>query len=202
MSGDAHFVDGLILHMVGFEKVGEVGLSRRARLHTNFAAVELERGLNVTALGDEKRLTVVIGRPREHDAIVAFATHRPGRIARQHVDLFVLQDIEPVRVRDRHVLHLRGIVEDHRRQRAAEIDVEARPLTLVVLDREALEALVDAADERAPVLHGLEGGLGFSGAAEPHSRREREERYHLQHEQSRFRFRGFGSARVKAPRPA
>src|SRR5579863_174916 len=107
--------------MIGFEKVGEIRLRRGAWLDADLAAVELESRLNVAALGNEKRLTVVIGDASKHDAIIAFATHRPGRIARQHVDLFVLQGIEPLRVRKRRELHLRGIVEDYRRQRPAEI---------------------------------------------------------------------------------
>ena len=166
MSSALAFVDGLVFHVVGFKKVDEIGLRRRAGLHADLAAVELERRLEVPAFGNEKRLPVVIGHAREHDAVVALATHRPGRIARQHVDLLVLQRVEPRSEADSGTYcTFDGIVEDRRRERPAEIDVEARPLAIGVLARKALQARVDAADERAAILDGLER-LGLGGDAE------------------------------------
>src|SRR6185312_3790220 len=163
------------------EIIGQIQLRRGAGLDADRAPVELERRLKVAALGDEKGLTVVIGHAREDDAVIALAPQRPGRIAREDVDLLVLKRAEPLLGREGRVLHLRRVVEDRRRERAAEVDVEARPLALVVLDREALEALVDAADERAAILDGLER-LGLRAGAERNRSRESEERRHLSHE--------------------
>ncbi|MFK4678997.1 hypothetical protein ABIF39_000754 [Bradyrhizobium diazoefficiens] len=56
-----------------------------------------------------------------------------------------------------HELRLGRIVEDRRRHRAAEIDVEAGPVALVVGDREARQALVDAAQHFAAANRTLQG---------------------------------------------
>src|SRR4029077_14976763 len=88
----------------------------------------------------------------------------PGGVARQHVDLARLQRGEAILGRQRHELDLGRIVEDGRRDRPADVDVEAGPVTLVVRGREARQALADAAGQHAAVLDRLEGlrrgGLG------------------------------------------
>src|SRR5208283_6145092 len=98
-------------------------------------------------------LAVVVSDAGEQEIRILLAPHRPGRIARQDVDLLVLEGAEALGGGERNVLDLPRIVEDRGGERAAEVDVEARPLALVVLDREAGDSLAHAADELATVLH-------------------------------------------------
>ena len=85
-----------------------------------------------------------------------FAPHGPGRIARQNVDLAVLERLKARLRRQRHEPHPIRVAERRRRDRAADIDVEARPGPAFVHVGEARQALVDAAQNRAARLDHVE----------------------------------------------
>ena len=156
--------DHLILHVVALEVVGEVLLGRGAGLHADRGAVQFQRRIHLQRLLHHEALAVIIGDAGEVGAERGVARQRPGGVARQHVDFAGLQRREAVLGRQRHELDLGRIVEDGRRDRAADIDVEPGPVALVVGRREARQALADAAGQHAPVLDRLEGlrrgGLG------------------------------------------
>ena len=99
------------------------------------------------------------------------AAERPGRGPRQHVDLAALQRRQPVLRGERDVLRLLLVVEDHRGQRPADIDVEAAPLPLRIRQREAGDTVAGAADQAAALLDPLQRRLGESrsshGGAQP-----------------------------------
>ena len=83
--------DSLQLHIVGAEKIGEVEFRRGAALHADFNVVELQDGRSIAGATDQKALAIVIGNCREYEFEVDLARHRPGRVAREHVDLSGLQ---------------------------------------------------------------------------------------------------------------
>ena len=138
-----------VFHVVGAEMVGEVEYRRRPLLHANLAVVEIERGIDVARAWQHEALAVIIGDRREIEVVIGLARHAPGRIAGEDVDLAALQLLEAFAGVERNEFRLLGIVEDGRGHRAAEIDVEAGPVALVVGDREAGQALVDAAQHFA-----------------------------------------------------
>ena len=139
----------LIFHVVGLEIVGEVELRRRAGLHANPAAVEVKRGIDVARLRQHEPLAVVIGDRREIKIVILLARHAPCRVAREDVDLAALQLLEPLVGVERDEPRLGRIVEDRRRHRTTEIDVEAGPVALLVGDREAWQSLIDATKDFA-----------------------------------------------------
>ena len=74
----------------------------------------------------------------------------------KHVDFAGLQRREAVGGDQRHELDLGRIVENRRRDGAAEIDVESGPIALRIGHAEAGQLAVRAAIEHAAVLDGLE----------------------------------------------
>src|SRR5262249_36888872 len=91
------------------------------------------------------------------EVVVELARHAPGRVAREDVDLPALQLLETLVGVERYELRLGRIVEDGGGHRAAEIDVEASPVALVIGDGEAGQALVDAAQHFAAPHRALQG---------------------------------------------
>ena len=148
--------DGLELHLVGAEIVGEVQLGGGALLHADRGVAELERRIHLQRLAHHEALAVVVVDAGEVQAERGVARRGPGGVAGQHVDLARLQRGEAVLRGQRHELDLGRIVEDRRRQRLAEIDVEAGPAALRVRQAEAGERAVRAAVERAPLLDRVE----------------------------------------------
>ena len=148
--GLEHVVDGaellrLVLHVVGAEIVGEVELGGGLGLDADLAAVERQRRFDLARARHHEALAVVVRHAGEVQVVLGLARHRPGRVARQHVDLALAELLEPLLGVERDELHLLRIVEDRSRDGAAEIDVEARPVALVVLGGEARQPGVDAA---------------------------------------------------------
>src|SRR5260221_149942 len=92
--------------------------------------------------------------------VVAMADHRAERLLGDHLGQHGVIGgggaVQAVRL-ERHELDLGGVVESGSRDRAADIDVEPGPVTLVVRGRETRQALADATGERATVLDRLEG---------------------------------------------
>ncbi len=77
--------------------------------------------------------------------VICFALHVPGRVPRQHVDLALLQLGKALTCIERNKLDLGRVVEDRRRDRTAEIDVEAGPVFLLVGERETGQTRIDTA---------------------------------------------------------
>ena len=100
-------------------------------------------------LAYHEALAVIVVDAGEVEAERGVAADRPGRVARQHVDLARLQRGEAVLGGERRELDLGRVAEDRRRDGAAIVDVEARPFALVVRRGEAGEAGVDAALDEA-----------------------------------------------------
>src|SRR6185295_16722934 len=98
---------------------------------------EIERRLLLERPRNDEALTIVKIRRRKDQPEFDFTRHRPGGVARQHVDAARLKRLEPAIGVERNVIDLAVVVEDRRRQRAAQIDVEAAPLAAVVAGGEA-----------------------------------------------------------------
>ena len=118
---------------------------------------EIQRRVDLARARQHEALAVIIGDRREIEVVVGLARHAPGRVARQDIDLAALQLLEALVGVERNEFRLLRIVEDRRCHRAAEIDVEAGPVALVVGDREAGQALVDAAQHLAALDRPLQG---------------------------------------------
>jgi hypothetical protein len=73
------------------------------------------------------------------------ARHRPGRVARQHIDFAGLQGGKPVLGRQRHKFYFRRIVEDCCRNSTAVVDIESGPIALRIGHPEAGQHAVRAA---------------------------------------------------------
>ena len=144
--------DDLVLQVVGSEVVGEVELGGGALLRADRSAVELQRRVHAQLLADHEALAVIVVDAGEGDAERGVAGHRPGRVADQQVDFARLQRSEAVLGGKRDELDLARIVEDRRGDRAAIVDVEARPVTLRVRHAETGEAGVRAAVQDAALL--------------------------------------------------
>jgi hypothetical protein len=113
-------------------------------------------------------LTVVIGHAREV-AVGNVTRQSPRRVARQHVDLACLEWFEPVLGRERHELDLGRIIQDRRRERATEVDIEAGPIAFIVWIGKSLQSLADTANQRAAILHRLERLSRRSASIEAHA---------------------------------
>ena len=105
----------------------------------------------------------------------------------RHVDCLALEGVEALARSERHELDLGRVVEDRRRERTAEVDVEAGPVALFVLDRETGDSLTDAAEELAAVLHRLQRlGVGRPHGRNRERRRGGEYRFYDAHDQPRI----------------
>ena len=113
--------------------------------------------LTLERLAHHEALAVVIVDAGELQPERGVARHRPGGVAGEHVDLARLQRGEAVLRGQRRELDLGRVVEDRRRDRPAEIDVEAGPAPLRVRQPEAGEHTVRSAVEHAPLLDRVEG---------------------------------------------
>ena len=140
--------DGLELHLVGAEIVGEVELGGGALLHADRGVAEFERRIELERLAHHEALAVVIIDAGEVQPERGVARRGPGGVAGQHIDLARLQRGEAVLRGQRHELDLGRVVEDRRRQRLAEIDIEPGPAPLRVRQAEAGERAVRSAVER------------------------------------------------------
>ena len=102
-------------------------------------------------------IPVVQQRGRELHLKQRLARERPGGVAEQQVHAVRQQGGKALRCAQRHEFHALHIAEDCSRHRAAEIDVEAGPVALVVADRAARQGLVDAAQHVAAPDRPLQG---------------------------------------------
>src|SRR5690606_19105168 len=82
--------------------------------------------------------------------------HGPRRVAREDVDLSVRQRVEPLVRLQRHERDLAPIAEHGRRDRPAEIDVEARPGAGACPRGETEQPRVDPAEELAALAYRVE----------------------------------------------
>ena len=147
----------LVFHVVGAEIVGEVELRGRSILDADLAVIEVERRVDLAGRGQHEPFTVIVGDGRKIQIVVCLARHAPCRVTRENIDLAALQFLEALIGVERNELCLLRIVEDRRRHRAAEIDIEAGPVALVVGDREARQAFIDAAQHFAAPDRPLQG---------------------------------------------
>ena len=135
------------------EVVGEVQLRRGVLLHADALAGQVGGRADAEAALHHEALPVVEGDPGEQDVVGALAAERPGRIAAQHVDLAVLERVQPRLRRLRHELHLAGIAEHGGRHGTAEVDVEPAPATGGVDFPEAGVGRARATTQSAPLAH-------------------------------------------------
>ncbi len=138
--------------MVGAEIIGEVELAGCALLHAHGGVVELERRADFEGPAHHEALAVVERDGGEIEPERGVARQGPGGVARQHVDLAGLQRGETILRRQRHELDFGRIVENRRRDGAAEIDVEAGPIALRIGQAETRQRTVSAADQLAAFL--------------------------------------------------
>ncbi len=87
-------------------------------------------------------LAVIIGDAGEEQALADFARKSPCRVVRQNIDFARLQRGETVLGGENDEFHLRRIIEDRRRNGAAEIDVEASPVACVIGQAESRETRI------------------------------------------------------------
>ncbi len=147
----------LILDIVGAEKIRDVELRRGSFLDAYLAAIQRQRGVDVARRRNHESCAVIIGDRRKIQIVSGFARHAPCRVARENIDLAVLQLLEALVGIERYEFRLFRIVKDRRRDGATEIDVEAGPVALVVGDREARQAGVDATQHFAALDRPLQG---------------------------------------------
>ena len=132
--GEGH---GFQRHVICAEIIRQIELRGGALLHADRGVVELERRAHLEHLAHHKTLAVVIGDGGKIDAQRGVARHGPGGVAGQHIDLARLQRREAIGGSERHELDFGRVVEDRRRDGAAEIDVKTGPVALRIGDAEA-----------------------------------------------------------------
>ena len=103
-----------------------------ARLHADRCAIELLHAFNAERSRHHEALTVIVGNSDEDVAGAGIPGHRPGGIAREHVDLARSECGHMLRRGKRDVLHFVRIAKHGRSNRTAGIDVEALPASLTV----------------------------------------------------------------------
>src|SRR5690606_20001692 len=182
--------DRVVLHVVGFEIIGQIELGRGAGLHADRRAGKLERGIDARQLlgVDHEALAVIVVDAREVQTERGVAADRPGRVARQQIDFAGLQSRETLGRVGRHEGDLGGVIEDGGRDGAAEVGVEAGPLTLVVGRGKAGEAGVHAALERAACLHFVQRRGRRRAAGQGDRCRAQNSQYPFVHTQTLFCF--------------
>src|SRR5690606_36602598 len=124
-------------HVVLAEIVGQVELGRGARLHADGRAAQLPGRLHAELLVHDEALAVIEVDARLAQAERHVAHQRLGRVAGQHVDLARLQGDEALLRGGRRVPDPGGIAEDGGGNAAAEVDVDAAPVALLVRRAEA-----------------------------------------------------------------
>ena len=140
-------------------------------------AVQLLGRGDAELLADHEALAVVVIDGREIEAELGVARHRPGRVAGQHVHLARLERREAVLGGERDEADLGRVVEDRRRDGAAEIDVETGPVALRVRHAEAGEAGVRAAGQEALLLDAVQRRLSRGARGDDAGREAEGDRY-------------------------
>ena len=143
-------------HVLGAEIIRQIQFAGGAGLGAHRLAAELQRGVDPGIPAQQKTLAVIIRDAGEHQAERTFPRHRPGRVARQQVDLARLQRRKARGRIERRERHFRRIAKNRRRHRTADIDVKAGPGVLVVHAGKPQQPLADAAIERAALLDRLQ----------------------------------------------
>ena len=138
--------------MVGAEIIGEVELAGCALLHAHGGVVELKRRADLEGSAHHEALAVIERDGRKIEPERGIARQGPGGVARQHVDLAGLQRGETVLRCQRYEFDFGRVVENRRRDGAAEIDVEAGPIALRIGQAEARQRAVAAADKLTAIL--------------------------------------------------
>ena len=108
------------------------------------------------ALLHHEALAVIIHDAGEFESERGVAAHRPCRVARQDIDFAGLQRREALLGGQRRELHFLCIVEDRGSHGAAEIDIHAGPVVLLIGKTEADQTRVHAALYKALGLHIIE----------------------------------------------
>src|SRR5690606_14204215 len=139
---------------------GEVQLRRGAGQQADGCAIEFARALDAQRLRHHEALAIEEEDSREREPKGRIARGRPGGVVRQDVDLAGLEGREAVLGVGRAELDLSRIAEYRRRERAAEVGVDATPAPLAVGSREALQADVDRTAQAAARLDGVERRAG------------------------------------------
>ena len=102
------------------------------RLHADRCAIEFLHAFNAERSGNHEALAVIVGNGDEDVASAGIPGHRPGGVAREHVDLARCQRGHVLRRGKRDVLHFVRIAKHGRGNRTAGVDVKALPVALAV----------------------------------------------------------------------
>ena len=131
------------------KKIGQIEFERVSLLQADRHIGEFARYLRFGFAPRQKTLAAVKGDRRIEQLLAGVARLGPGRAARKQIDGARLQGGEALLGRQRRDVDFTGIVEHRRRQRAAEVDVEAAPNPVRVLLSESRRRRRDAAEDRA-----------------------------------------------------
>ena len=139
--------EGLDLDVVGGAVIRDVQLQRRAGQHADRGAVQLLRGGDVQRLLHHESLAGVEVDGDLVEVQLRIARESEGAVADQHVDLARLQHREAHLGRHADILDLVRVAEHGRGDGTAIGYVEAVPLACRVLEGEARDARVNAAEQ-------------------------------------------------------
>ena len=145
-----------VAHVVGAEEITQVELGGGARDDADAGAIEVEPGLHAQVLTHHEALTVVVIHAGELEAQLDVAVEGPGRGPGQHVDLARLELRKAGLGGAGDELDRLGIAEDTGGYGAADVDIEAVPLPLVVRALEPGQTGADAAQQVTPGLDVVE----------------------------------------------
>src|SRR5215211_6294226 len=115
----------LVFEPARAEVVSKVEFVRGPLSDADRRAVEFLDRLDVGVPSNLEALAVVVVDGGEVQADSGVAAQGPGGSPSKHVDLAALESCEPVLARKRDQLDLFRIIEDRRRERAAEVRVES-----------------------------------------------------------------------------
>ena len=137
------------VHARAARPIGQVLLGGGAGLHADGGAIQRAGIGHAQAALHHEALAVEEVDAREVEAERGVAAQRPGRVAAQDVHFAGLKRGEAHLGGGGHEAHLGRVIEDRDGERAAVIHVEAAPDALAVGLREAGQAGIHAADQRA-----------------------------------------------------
>ena len=164
--------DRRVGHALRAEIVGEVQFGRGAGLNADRRAIKFRGAIDAERSVHEKALTVIIvedAREGQAQRIIAGGRHRG--VARQQIDFARLQRGETLFRGQRHEAHFVRIAENGGGDGAAQINVNAAPIALIIGVRKARQARRHAASQLASAFRFIEslrlnGGRGHGRAGE------------------------------------
>ena len=150
-------------HALRPEQRGDVLLGRAARQDADAGAVQIGDLSDLRILPHHETRAGIEGRRPEVEAQRGVTGQGDRRRARQHVDFTGLQRRKALHGAERSELDLLRITENGRGDGAAEVRVQAFPMSLAVRRGEPVAGRIDAADDMTPLLDGLQRRAVFCG---------------------------------------